>query len=79
MWVGLHGSDAELDARAMIRNEIRVLTTFGYSRQDFQVAVDFACRIEPDWIQTYPMARGAEAFLGLLSEPAAATKIMLVN
>lgn len=79
MWVGLHGSDAELDGRAMIRNEIRVLTTFGYGRQDFQVAVDFACRIEPDWIQTYPMRRGAEAFLGLLSEPAAATKIMLVN
>ncbi|SRR6266851_3357081 len=79
MWVGLHGPDAELDGRAMIRNEIRVLTTFGYSRQDFQVAVDFTRLLEPDWTQTQPMDRGAEAFLGLLSGPAAATKIMLVN
>jgi threonine dehydrogenase-like Zn-dependent dehydrogenase len=79
MWVGLHGADAELDARALIRNEIRVLTTFGYSRQDFQVAVDFASHLAPDWIQAYPMGQGAEAFLSLLSGPAPATKIMLVN
>jgi threonine dehydrogenase-like Zn-dependent dehydrogenase len=79
MWVGLHGSDAELDGRAMIRHEIRVLTTFGYSRQDFQVAVDFTGHLEPDWIQTHPMGRGAEAFLTLLSGPAAASKTMLIT
>lgn len=79
MWVGLHGADAELDGRAMIRNEIRVLTTFGYTRHDFQLAVELTGDLEPDWIQTYPMGRGAEAFLGLLGGPAAATKIMLVN
>ena len=69
MWVGLHGPDADLDGRAMIRNEIRVLTTFGYSSQEFAIAVDFVSRLTPDWVQTAPLGSGAAAFTGLLSGP----------
>jgi threonine dehydrogenase-like Zn-dependent dehydrogenase len=79
MWVGLHGPDADLDGRAMIRNELRVLTTFGYSSHEFAIAVDFVSRLTPDWVQTAPLSSGATAFTGLLSGPAAATKIMLVS
>ena len=79
MWVGLHGADADLDGRAMIRNEIRVLTTFGYTQHEFRTAVDFAASLRPDWIAAAPMSQGAEAFRALLSGPAAATKMMLVR
>jgi threonine dehydrogenase-like Zn-dependent dehydrogenase len=79
MWVGLHGAEADLDGRAMIRNEIRVLTTFGYTQQEFRTAVDFAATLRPDWIGTAPLAAGAEAFRALLSGPVAASKTMLVH
>lgn len=79
MWVGLHGPGADLDGRAMIRNEIRVLTTFGYTQHEFRTAVDFATTLLPDWIGTAPMSQGAEAFRALLSGPVAASKMMLVR
>jgi len=79
MWVGLHGDDADLNGRAMIRNEVRVLTTFGYSQHEFRTAMEFAAALDPDWIGTAPMGQGADAFRALLSGPAAATKMMLVR
>jgi len=79
MWVGLHGDDADVNGRAMIRNEVRVLTTFGYSQHEFRIALDFVSALQPDWIGAAPMAEGAETFRMLLSGPAAATKMMLVR
>jgi threonine dehydrogenase-like Zn-dependent dehydrogenase len=78
VWVGLHSAGADLDGRAMIRNEIRVLTTFCYTRTEFRTAVELVHRMEPDWIATQPMSAGDEVFRSLLDGPVSATKTMLV-
>jgi threonine dehydrogenase-like Zn-dependent dehydrogenase len=80
VWVGLHAADADLDGRHMIRNEIRVLTTFCYNRIEFQTAVELLHTfVEPDWIATEPLSAGDEVFRSLLDGPVPATKTMLVN
>jgi threonine dehydrogenase-like Zn-dependent dehydrogenase len=79
MWVGLHGPEADLDGRAMIRNEIQIRTTFGYSQHEFRTAVELTRMLTPDWVGTAPLGQGVETFRGLLSGPAAATKMMLVR
>jgi threonine dehydrogenase-like Zn-dependent dehydrogenase len=79
MWVGLHGPEADVDGLVMIRNEIRILTTFGYSQQEFRTAMNFGLTLQADWIGTAPMGQGADAFRALLSGPGAAAKMMLVR
>jgi threonine dehydrogenase-like Zn-dependent dehydrogenase len=79
VWVGLHGPDADLDGRAMIRTETRVLTTFCYDRHDFAVAARFTQRLDPkDWIAVHPLETGDTVFLDLLQGPGPAVKSMLV-
>ncbi|WP_213450647.1 alcohol dehydrogenase catalytic domain-containing protein [Rhizomonospora bruguierae] len=79
VWIGLHGPEADLDGQAMIRREVRVLTTFCYDRTDFAVAAGLAPTLRPDWVATHPLADGDKVFRGLLDGPVAAVKSMLVR
>jgi threonine dehydrogenase-like Zn-dependent dehydrogenase len=78
VWVGLHSEGADLDGRAMIRTEVRVLTTFCYNRSEFAAAVAMMGRLDPDWIDSQPLDQGDSAFRRLLDGPVPATKTMLV-
>jgi threonine dehydrogenase-like Zn-dependent dehydrogenase len=79
VWVGLHGPDADVDARSMIRSELRVLTTFCYDEHDFVVAAGFVQTLDPDWLASYPLAEGVRVFLNLLDGPTESVKSMLVR
>jgi threonine dehydrogenase-like Zn-dependent dehydrogenase len=78
VWVGLHSKGAALDAQAMIRAEQRVLTTFCYDRQDFQVATDLVSQLKPDWLDVQPLSTGDRVFRDLCSTPGRFPKTMLV-
>lgn len=78
MWVGLHAAEAAVDVRAMIRREVRVLTTFCYDAVDFRDATRYTETLEPAWLRTEPLERGVEVFTELLDGPVAASKTVLV-
>jgi threonine dehydrogenase-like Zn-dependent dehydrogenase len=79
VWVGLHSPEADVDGQAMIRREVRVLTTFCYDRTDFAVAAELVQTLRPDWVASHPLSDGDNVFLSLLRGPAAAVKSMLVR
>jgi Threonine dehydrogenase and related Zn-dependent dehydrogenases len=78
VWVGLHGSGADVDGQAMIRQEHRVITTFCYDRRDFQVAVDLMPRLPTGWVDTRPLTDGVEIFTSLMNAPGEAIKYVLL-
>lgn len=78
VWIGLHGSEAGFDGLDLIRGEKRVLGTFCYHYEDFRAAVDLASSFEPAWLATRPLEEGVGVFTGLIEQPSAAMKTLLI-
>ncbi len=79
VWIGLHAADPAFDARAFIRSEKRVLSTFAYLEHDFADALEIVGELNgASWVQRQPLSRGVQVFMALLEQPAAATKTLLV-
>ncbi len=78
VWVGLHSPEAVLQGQDVVRAEKRVVGSFAYSAREFAEAVGAVAVAQPLWAETYPLARGAEAFSRLLWEPGVAPRTVLV-
>jgi threonine dehydrogenase-like Zn-dependent dehydrogenase len=78
VWIGLHGSDPGIDGLGLIRNEQRVLGTFCYQDQDYQLAILQATTLNTDWIRTYPLDDGVEVFHRLVDGDVSSVKTMLL-
>ena len=79
--VGLHEEESPLAFNAVIRQEVVLMGSFAYTRDDFGEAVRLlaadAVTPEPWWIEERPLDRGADAFADLADGRAAAAKTLL--
>ena len=80
MHIGLGSADGGLDIRRMTLQEITFVGTYTYTAQDFRdtAAAMFDGRLgRLDWIETRPLADGAQAFADIRAGNVAAPKIVL--
>lgn len=79
--IGLGEDTGGLDVRRMTLQEITFIGTYTYTPKDFRQTAQaiFDGRLGPlDWVETRPLADGAEAFADIRSGAVAAPKILLV-
>ncbi|MBO0794206.1 MAG: galactitol-1-phosphate 5-dehydrogenase [Ktedonobacteraceae bacterium] len=81
VFIGLHEETSPLAANYLIRQEISIAGSFGYTAADFERAFALLTQgaIQPgaDWLEERPLAEGAAAFAELVAGTVAATKIVL--
>ena len=79
--MGLHEDETAIPTNYIIRQEIRLIGSFCYSREAFTTAVDLIARhvvkATPDWLIERPMSDGRMSFEELLAGTAPVTKIVL--
>lgn len=80
MNIGLGIDETVLPINYAIRNEIEILGSFCYTRQDFQDAVDLLITgkvTEAGWTEIRPLAEGFQAFQQLVAGQVTSGKILL--
>lgn len=79
VWIGLHGSEAQLDGLDIVRTEKRIVGSFAYRDEEFGAAVAEVERYRPQWAETEHLSRGAEVFTDLMHAARAAPRTVLVS
>lgn len=80
MHIGLGGSNGQFDIRRMTLQEITLIGTYTYAREDFQATAEAIIdgRMGSlDWMEIRPLNAGQSAFEDILAGKAAAPKIVL--
>jgi threonine dehydrogenase-like Zn-dependent dehydrogenase len=81
VFIGLHEEESKIPANLVVRNEVAVTGSFGYTGGDFADALGMLARgvvkAGPDWIEERPLARGPESFAELVDGRCRAAKIIL--
>ncbi|WP_214408739.1 alcohol dehydrogenase catalytic domain-containing protein [Sphaerisporangium fuscum] len=77
VWLGLAEATAGFDASDLVRGEKRVLGSFAYRDADFAAAVDLVGGWDLSWVDTFPLAEGAEVFTSLMNGRATPVKALL--
>jgi hypothetical protein len=62
VWLGLHSDEPAFAALDLIRGEKAVFGSFAYTDVDFRRAIRIAAAIDPSWVATFALDRGAEIF-----------------
>jgi threonine dehydrogenase-like Zn-dependent dehydrogenase len=77
--LGLGNADAAFPMAALVRRAVTLRGQFAYTRAEFARALDVLADddLPLDWLQTAPLAEGADAFANLVDRPAEYTKIIL--
>jgi len=63
----------------LVRRAVTLRGQFAYTRAEFAQAVDVLAEgdLPLDWLQTAPLAEGADAFANLVDHPAEYAKVVL--
>lgn len=81
VYIGLHSTESSLNINHLVRQEIAITGSFGYTQADFAHALDLLTQglihSNADWLEDRPLSGGASAFAELVDGKAAATKIIL--
>ena len=80
VFVGLHEEVSPVNANYVVRQEVKVRGSFGYSNEDFEEALRLlsAGVIQvTNWLQERPLSDGPAAFTELVDGTSTATKIVL--
>src|SRR5262245_31853145 len=77
--LGLGNAEGTFPMAVLVRRAITLRGQFAYTRAEFQRAVDVLAEgdLPLDWLETAPLAQGAEAFANLVDRPAEYAKIVL--
>ena len=82
VFIGLHEEASPLAANYIIRQEISVVGTFGYTNADFAGALKLLEQKEvqpaPDWLDERPLAAGRDSFEELINGTSQFAKIVLI-
>lgn len=80
--MGLHEDETSIPTNYIIRQEITLVGSFCYSREDFTTAVDMISRglVAPshEWLIERPLSQGQMSFEELIAGKAEYTKIVLI-
>lgn len=77
---GLHEADSYLPVNVTIRNELTLMGSFAYTREDFETALQWIIdkRVSLlNWTETAPLEDGAQCFEKLIRQPGKVAKIIL--
>ncbi len=81
VYIGLHEEASPLAANYLIRQEISVIGTFGYTKADFASALTLLEQkeVQPtsDWLDERPLSAGRESFEELINGTSKFAKIIL--
>jgi threonine dehydrogenase-like Zn-dependent dehydrogenase len=81
VFIGLHDEHTSLHANYIVRQEITVQGSFGYTATDFARSLELifggAVPMDGGWLEERPLAEAPRSFEELLAGQAAATKIVL--
>jgi L-iditol 2-dehydrogenase len=81
--IGLHDEESVFPANYLVRQEIALTGSFGYTETDFTQAIDLLARgvVQPsgDWLEERPLSDGPTAFAELVDGKARAAKIILTT
>ncbi len=80
MHIGLGGGEGHLDFRRLTLQEITLIGTYTYSKDDFAATAQAICdgRMGPlDWMDRRPLGAGQSAFEDILAGRTAAPKVIL--
>jgi threonine dehydrogenase-like Zn-dependent dehydrogenase len=79
--VGLHLEESTMPANHIVRNEIVVRGSFGYTQSDFLSALQLLekgiVKAGEDWLQVRPMEEGQAVFEELVEQRSNKTKVVL--
>jgi len=79
-WLGLHTAVTEANFNHLIRQQVTTFATYAARPEDFRDAIgaleDGAVK-HFDWIKTYPLSDGAQAYAALVDTPDQLTKAVL--
>jgi threonine dehydrogenase-like Zn-dependent dehydrogenase len=77
--LGLGNAEGNFPMAVLVRRAIRLRGQFGYSRADFQKAVEILAEDDLDlsWLTDAALAEGAQAFADLVERPAEFSKVVL--
>jgi L-iditol 2-dehydrogenase len=81
VFIGLHAADSSLNFSHVVRQELTIAGSYGYTQTDFARSLDLMrqglLHSSPDWLEQRPLSTGGAAFAGLIDGTATATKIIL--
>ncbi|GGM65965.1 alcohol dehydrogenase [Micromonospora sonchi] len=78
VWLGLHEESSDMDCRAMIRGEKRILGSFCYRDDEFRAAVPMAASVDERWLELRDLSAGVDVFDELMRGPSRHVKTMLI-
>ncbi len=80
VWVGLHDEESKVPCNQIVRNEITLCGSFGYSQDDFQRALsklsEGVIKVGEDWLQIRSLKEGQRVFEDLVEGRSCSTKIL---
>ncbi len=79
--IGLHDPETTFEVNVLIRSEIALLCSYGYTQAELSRAVELlgeGAIPATSWIEERPLEAGPAAFAELVDAPGATTKIVLV-
>ena len=66
MWIGLLSSDADIDGRALVRDEKQIVGSYCYTAAEFAEAVALAADTDLDWTTSFDLDDGVTIFNELM-------------
>jgi threonine dehydrogenase-like Zn-dependent dehydrogenase len=77
--LGLGNAEGTFPMAVLVRRAVTLRGQFAYTRAEFAQAVDVLAEgdLPLDWLQTAPLAEGADAFANLVDHPAQYAKVVL--
>ena len=79
-WLGLHTAVTQADFNHLIRQQVTTFATYSARPEDFRdaiAALEAGSIKHFDWIKTYPLSEGAQAYAALVDTPEQLTKAVL--
>ncbi|WP_187414718.1 alcohol dehydrogenase catalytic domain-containing protein [Nonomuraea sp. PA05] len=77
VWLGLADHVSGYDAADLVRGEKRVLGSFAYDDADFAAAIGLVAGWDLSWVETFPLAEGAQVFTALMNGRTTPVKALL--
>ncbi len=79
--LGLHDKETTFEVNALIRSEVMIQGSYGYTTPDVRRAVDLLAAGQVPrgpWLDVRPLSSGPDSFIELVDRPGTATKIVMV-
>lgn len=77
IWIGLSDSQASFDALDLVRMEKRIVGSYGYSNEEFTLAIELASQVDLGWSTPFDLSEGPTIFAELMGGRSDVVKALL--